>query len=321
MLLAPLAAEVLPGATRLSSLFVLPIEICVWGGGAVLIRAASRRWQLGWRGTLLLALALAVAEECLIQQTSLAPMVFQLKGEAYARAVGVNYVYLLWALAYEPIFVLFIPVALTELLFPDRREQVWVSRSGLLVITPLFLIGCVLAWYSWTQIARPQVFHVPVYHPPALATVIALGAISGLVSGAFAPSIRGPLVQRPSLAPPHAAALGMAGALWAALWYGLVLLAFGVAPSFLPAIAVCGGLILLAPTLILLPRWASHQRWRPIHTLAIVFGTLVGAMGAGFAGFIGALPADLWFKVVADVLAVILLAALGVRVRRRTAAS
>ena len=33
-LMAPLLAEVLPGATRFSSLFVLPIEMCVWGGGA-----------------------------------------------------------------------------------------------------------------------------------------------------------------------------------------------------------------------------------------------------------------------------------------------
>jgi len=48
---------------------------------------------------LLLALALAVAEECLIQQTSLAPMVLKLKGEVYARAYGVNYVYFLWALS------------------------------------------------------------------------------------------------------------------------------------------------------------------------------------------------------------------------------
>ena len=35
VLMAPLLAEVLPGATRFSSLFVLPIEMCVWGGGAL----------------------------------------------------------------------------------------------------------------------------------------------------------------------------------------------------------------------------------------------------------------------------------------------
>ena len=47
-----------------------------------MIRYAVRRWGLGWLNMLCLALALAVAEECLIQQTSLSPMVLQLKGEA-----------------------------------------------------------------------------------------------------------------------------------------------------------------------------------------------------------------------------------------------
>jgi hypothetical protein len=105
VLAAPLVAEVLPGATRFSSLFVLPVEMCVWGGGALMIRYAVRRWRLGWPHMLALALALAIAEECLIQQTSLAPMVLRLKGETYARAFGVNYVYFLWALVYEAVFV------------------------------------------------------------------------------------------------------------------------------------------------------------------------------------------------------------------------
>src|SRR5215470_11560478 len=104
VLVAPLVAEVLPGATRFSALFVLPVEMCVWGGGALAIRYAVRRWQLGWPNMLLLALALAVAEECLIQQTAPAPMVLRIKGEVYARAFGVNYVYLLWALVYESVF-------------------------------------------------------------------------------------------------------------------------------------------------------------------------------------------------------------------------
>src|SRR5450755_2745325 len=78
MVLAPLIAEVLPGATRVTSIFVLPIEILIWGGGAVLIRFAVRQLRLGWLNMLLLAMALAVAEECLIQQTSFAPLVIKL---------------------------------------------------------------------------------------------------------------------------------------------------------------------------------------------------------------------------------------------------
>ncbi len=77
MVLAPLIAEVLPGATRFSSIFVFPIEVLVWGGGALLIRYTVRKWQLGWINMLLLGLALSIAEEFLIQQTSVAPMVIK----------------------------------------------------------------------------------------------------------------------------------------------------------------------------------------------------------------------------------------------------
>jgi hypothetical protein len=66
IVLSPMVAEVLPRATRFSSLFVVPMEMCVWGGGALLIRASVRLWQLGWRNMLLLALCLAVAEECAV---------------------------------------------------------------------------------------------------------------------------------------------------------------------------------------------------------------------------------------------------------------
>src|SRR6059058_492861 len=107
--LAPMFAEVLPGATRFSAIFVLPIELAVWGGGAVMARAIVRTRGLGWWSLLLFGLALALAEEFLIQQTSVAPLVIRLKGETWARAFGVNYIYLLWALVYESAWVVLMP--------------------------------------------------------------------------------------------------------------------------------------------------------------------------------------------------------------------
>lgn len=139
LFLAPLIAEVLSGATRFRALFVFPIEVCVWGGGALLIRHARQRWNLGWASVLALALALAMAEETVIQQSSLAPLVIMLKGEVYARAFGVNYLYLLWALVYESIYVVFVPICLTELIFPDRREYAWMGKPG---------VGATMAFFA-----------------------------------------------------------------------------------------------------------------------------------------------------------------------------
>lgn len=318
MVFAPLIAEVLPGATRFSSIFVFPVEMCVWGGGALLIRYAVRRWELGWVNMLLLALALSVAEEFLIQQTSVAPMVIKIKGVTYARAFDINYVYLLWALIYESVFVIFLPVYLVELIFPAHRRDPWLRKGGIIAVVILFLTGSYLAWYSWTQIARPKVFHVAAYNPSAVLIFIAFAGITGLIFlalGPFKNKLR-PL-PRP-LAVPASWVLAVVGALWAVILYGIVALAFGLEPSVSPAIPVCTGLILAAAALYLLPRWTINPDWQERHCYAVIFGTISGAMAAGFIGFIGAASADLYFKLLVNILALILFILFGFSLKKRT---
>ena len=316
MLLAPLLAEILPGETRLSSIFVVPIEICMWGGGSFFIRYAVRRWQLGWRNMLLLALALAIAEECLIQQTSLAPLVVQIKGQVYARAFEINYVYLLWAMVYEAVFVVFVPVYLTELIFPSRRTGLWLSKGGMIVVAICFLLGALLAWFSWTQIARPKVFHVPVYHPPLTHILIAGVTIIALIFCGLGPFRE--LLARPAapMKPPSPWLIGLAACVWATLWYVLVLLAFGIAPQFPPAVAMAGGLFLAGGIVFTLPRWTAHPAWNDLHQFGTLFGVILGSMLLSFVGFIGSLPLDLYFKIGVDALAVLLMIMLGLRIRR-----
>src|SRR5690349_9750085 len=76
LFLSPLIGEVMSGATRLSYIFVLVPEIMVWGAGTLIIRELCRRWRAGWTSVLLLGFGLAIAEEFIIQQTSLAPLPF-----------------------------------------------------------------------------------------------------------------------------------------------------------------------------------------------------------------------------------------------------
>jgi hypothetical protein len=319
MIVAPLLTEVLPGATRFSSIFVFPIEVCVWGGGALMIRYAVRRWNLGWLSMLFLAVALALAEECVIQQTSLAPLVIRLKGETYARALGINYVYMLWALIYEPVFVVFLSVYLVELIFPGRRDRPWISKTGFFFVIPLFLLGSLLAWFSWTHIARTKVFKVPVYNPPLLTMLIAFALIGGLI---FLALKIGP-AQRSNHAPGHEPAplrplapwlMATTSAIWTVPLYGLVLLGFGIAPGFPPLIAIAGGLFLLTTALFFIPRWAADPRWQQRHLFALMAGTILGSMLIGFVGFMGAPGPDLYFKIITNIIAVVLLIALGSRI-------
>lgn len=310
MFLAPMMAEVLPGATRFSSIFVFPIEMLVWGGGAVMIRAASRRWGLDGRGMLLLAIGLSIAEEFLIQQTSLAPLVIKLKGQEYARAFGVNYVYLLWALIYESVMVVMAPVLLTELIFPSRRKSPWVGTAGTIILCVLFLIGGFLAWFTWTQIARTKVFHQPAFTPPVQAVATAAAAIGLLVLLAFAVFREkgGPARQGKS---PGAWAAGVLAGLWSVGVYALAVLAFGEWPDFSPAAAVAGALLLAAAGLLVIPVFARDPRWRPDIAYATVTGLMIGSMAVSFVGFLGALNADFWFKAATNAVALVLLVVLG----------
>ena len=148
---------------------------------------------------LLLGLALAVAEEWVIQQTSIAPFV---AGHAYGRVWGVNWVYLVWALGYESVWVVLVPVQLTELLFPSRRDEILLSTRGFVVACFSFILGARIAWYGWTQRARVKVFHMPPYHPPPLYLLTGAGVILLLTLGAWTLPSRGP---RGDHSTPHSA--------------------------------------------------------------------------------------------------------------------
>ena len=313
--LAPLITEILPGSTRFSSLFVFPIEVLVWGGGALLIRYIIRRWQLGWKSMLSLAIVLSIAEEFLIQQTSVAPMVIHLKGVIYARAWGINYVYLLWALIYESVSVVILPIYLTELIFPERKKDLWINKGGVVLFSVLFLLGSFAAWFTWTQIARVKVFHVPAYTPnlPIVSTAIIVIALLILFAYRKSDITSWPVQQ---MNPPSSGLLMVLGGLWSILVFGLVLLGFGIMPSFPPIIAVCGGLGLAMAAIYFLPRWSNNARWDRMHTFSIIFGVMVSSMLITFVGFIGALPKDLYFKIIVDTIAILLMIRLGLRLRK-----
>jgi hypothetical protein len=113
--------------------------------------------------------------------------------------------------------------------------------------------------------------------------------------------------------------LGLGGAIWSVLVFGLSLLAFGIDPDFPPAGAVGGGLALAVVAIALVPRLVAHPDWRDQHRFGLFAGTLVGMMGAMFLGFIGATPADLWFKLVTNALATLWLVWFGFRLKARSA--
>lgn len=304
MVMAPALAELLPGATRLSSAIVFPIEMVIWGGGAVMARELARRFRLGWFGLVCLALALAVAEEFLIQQTSVAPLVIKLKGVEYARSFGVNTVYFVWALLYEALFVVLIPVAMTEMIFPSRRTDGWLSWVGWVILCLLWVPACYAAWYGWNQVARVSVFHLPPYN--ITTPYVLAGATMIAVLFVLAFTVGRALTPKP-ITPPHPVVLFVLAALAAAVVFALCILSFGIAPAFPPLAAMAIGVVLGLVMMAVVPGWMASPRWSAGHDVAATYGAVLSNFGVMFIAFIGATPLDLYGKMVLDGIGVVLM--------------
>ena len=282
LLLAPVVAEVLFGATRLTTVFVLPVQIGAWGCGALLVREVACRRRLNPAGIWLLALALALAEECLIQQTSFWPLVGADLHHLYGRAGGVNWVYLLWALGYESIWAVVIPIQLAELLYPQHRDVPWLGRRGLMIAAIAFIVAALAAWFSWTRVFVPKYFPGGVYEVPRDAFFGAGLVLIALVTVGIKSS-RSPAPSKRRLPPPRPlAVLGVAFAL-ALPWFGLVFLAYGARPELPPAIALAGGLILAAGAGVVFGKWSRRDGWADRQRLAAGGGALGASMLVGFA--------------------------------------
>jgi hypothetical protein len=316
LVLAPVIAEVLSGATRLSVLFVLVPEIMVWGGGALLVRELVRRWRAGALSLLCLGLALSIAEEFIIQQTSIAPLPFAGANVSFGRYAGVNWLYLLFMLGFESVWVVLVPVQVTELIFPSHREKSWLRTRGLVATCIAFLIGSRIAWYGWTQQARPRLHAAP-YHPPVGLILIGLGSIGVLIGIAW----MGRGFRRAGESASRQAAnpwlVGFAAFLFAAAWFELIALVFVPYPGLSVWIPLSAGPVWALLAFGLLLYWSAASTWRDKHRFALSFGAVLGCMVMSDISSVGWTRVDLVGKFVFQVLAVVGFLMLGQRVRGR----
>jgi len=306
LVMAPMIAELLPGATRVSSAYVFPIEMLIWGSGTVFARYFVRRFKLGWLNLVLLAVALAMAEELLIQQTSFAPLVVRLKGIEYGRALGFNYVYFVWAMLYEAIFVVLIPVALCELIFPKRRDGGWLNIWGMIPLLLLFLPACYAAWYGWNMAARPMVFHLPPYVLPVKLAMISAVALAVVLLLALGPVRRVLAAPAKPLTPPHPAVMAVLGLFASALIFVQLAFSMGIAPQIPAAVPVAAGVVLAALMLVLVPRWLAAPQWRASHMIAMTYSMVWVNCALMFLAFQNG-GIDLYGKIVLDAVGLLLM--------------
>jgi hypothetical protein len=141
--LSPLVAEFVLGDLDLAQLGALVALAPFYGGGAILIRETLRRSGRGWPSFLLLALAFAIIEEGIADQSLFNPDYLHLRLLDYGwiPALGTSPIWAVYVLGIHIGWSLAVPIGLTESFFPERRDQPWLGRFGLAVVACLYLAG------------------------------------------------------------------------------------------------------------------------------------------------------------------------------------
>jgi hypothetical protein len=322
IVLSPVLTELLPGIMRVTTLWLLVPEMAVYGLAAVLIREVVRRMHRGWGTILVLGIAYALAEECVILQTSLTPQFFPAGTSSFGWAAGVQWIYLMSMLGYESVYAIVLSIALTELLFPDRRDDPWLSQRGIGLAIVVFLLGAVGVWWLWSHVGLPK-FGPTTYQIPLLHVGLALVAIVALVAlGLALPKRAEKPASRRAWSP---WILGPIAFIFGLFWWIMVGLAY-IPPSVFrgasPLVPIVVGLVWAALALLVISSLSSARKgWQDRHRLALILGAALATMIGGTLGILAASPVDKIGKLVFDLVAFILLACLAWRLRKRREAN
>jgi len=187
---------------------------------------------------------------------------------------------LLFMLGFESVWVVLVPVQVTELIFPDRRQQPWLRKRGLIAICIAFLIGCRIAWYGWTQQARPRLHAAP-YHPPAIMILLGIGAIIVLIGLAWFLRTCDQAAQVDSRQPANPWLIGLSSFIFGGAWFALITLIFVPHPGIAPWMPLVAGPIWALVSYVLIRHWSTAPAWRDIHRFALCFGAALGCMVPG----------------------------------------
>lgn len=319
LLLSPIIVDVLPGTTRLSTLVGLISEIVTYGCAALLIRWLVRSRGLSNGALILFGIAYALMEECVFLQTSLTPSFGAPAGLAYGRVWGVSWLYLLWAVGYESVWAVLMPVQLVDLLFPKWKRERWFGRRGFLITCALFVCGAIYAWYFWSHVVAVQIFQAPAYQTPIVAMLLALlvSALLVFIALRLKSSSHPRQVVKRSI--PFPWLMGLLAFLFALLWYVPLFLDYGLVPHLPFLIPLIGGCLYALLVFSLLRFWSASAQWRDRHVIACICGALVASMLEGFVTLFTASPIDVVGKLVLDVLALVGLYLLARHLRRSAA--
>jgi hypothetical protein len=180
LLLAPSIPELLTGSTPVSNIVFdpvrfltgFPLDIALYGSGALLIREFAVVYRKGWASILLLGAAYGIAEEGFEVHTFFQPSGTPVDAlGSYGHLFGVNWLWALVLTLFHATYSIALPILLVRLWFPAVKEERWLSPRLVTLLAVLFF-GEVVGFGTFV------VGHGP--SPAALAFFVAL--VAGLAA-------------------------------------------------------------------------------------------------------------------------------------------
>jgi hypothetical protein len=309
---------------HITNLWLLVPEMGVYGVAALMVREVVRSKRCGWGTILILGIAYALIEECVILQTSLTPQFFASGTSSFGWALGVQWSYLVSMLGYESVYAIMMPIYLTEMIFPQRRAEPWLGRRGLLIAAGIFLVAGVGVWLLWENVGLKR-YGPSTYQVPLLNILLALVVIVLLIALALAlPSstrqAREPGKRRawsPWLLAPIAF-------VFALIWWLLIAFAYVPASTFnnaSPLVPIGFGLVWGLLSLLVIRALSRGRGWQDRHRLALIIGAQLASMLGGVLVILATSPVDRLGKLILDLVALSLLFYLAWRLRKRRQAA
>jgi hypothetical protein len=318
--LSPVLTELLMGVVHLSNLWLLVPEMSVYGTAALLIREVAHRRGRGWGTLLLLGIAFAIAEECVILQTSLTPQAFPPAFDAnFGWAQGVQWIYLTAMLWYESVYAIVLPIYLTEMLFPTQRDELWLSENGLSVTAIIFVLASIGVWQLWSRHGLPR-FGSSAYQVPPLYVAAALILIAILVAGTLLIKPNARIARKADRRAPRPWLVWLLSFGFSLVWFFRIILAYLPAASLnglSPLIPIGVGLAWIGIGLLVVRRISSAADWGDRQRLALIFGASVANMLGGTLVVLADAPIDILSKFVFDLIALVLFVRFAARLHWR----
>lgn len=159
-LLSPAIGELLSGSSPPLEFFN-PLSFLLlaslYGSGAVLIRELKTHWHRDYRGLLLLGAAYGILEEGLMVKSFFDPnwMDLGILG-SFGRWMDVNWVWAEMLTIYHAVFSITIPIMLTELAYPEKKFDRWISKRWFATLTLILTAVTGIGYLFLTQYRPPM---------------------------------------------------------------------------------------------------------------------------------------------------------------------